>query len=110
MRCFTRSWPPSVCELLVDSAVVVEACPTSNMTLGFLTYGAHPIQEMRQKFGLDVSLSTDDPSLFHNHISDEYEEILVSVLGGDIGGLIRFAQCRLIDVLRAWTLWTRAGS
>src|SRR6202035_3925171 len=59
-------------DLLRDSGVTIDACPTSNEITGAIAAGdAHPLQEWIAA-GVSVSLSSDDPAFFGASVSDEY--------------------------------------
>ncbi len=68
---------PLVTEALTARGVVIESCPTSNSVLGHLAGAWHPWNFFVSR-GLNVTVNTDDPGVFHNHIYDEYEALLYS--------------------------------
>ncbi len=61
---------------LREHQIPLEVCPTSNVfTKKYVeTLGEHPIKQMFDK-GLNVTLNSDDPSIFSVDIVDEYENI-----------------------------------
>ena len=71
---------PSLMDLLADRRIPLELCPTSNVLTGALanqlkTAGAsiesHPLPQLL-RHGVPVTLSTDDPTMFHTDLSTEY--------------------------------------
>ena len=67
--------------LLIDRAIPLEICPASNLRTGALSaqlnrLGAsiqeHPLPQLL-RHGIPVVLSTDDPSIFHTSLREEYE-------------------------------------
>lgn len=61
-----------VVALLVEKAIPLGICPTSNLTLGvFPAITAHPVERLRQA-GVRLSLNTDDPGLLHTDLPREY--------------------------------------
>jgi adenosine deaminase len=64
---------PALVEELVSSAVGLDVCPTSNlMTRSVPSLEAHPLPAMLEA-GLRCTLASDDPSMFHAFLGDEYE-------------------------------------
>jgi aminodeoxyfutalosine deaminase len=71
---------PSLAESLITRRVVLENCPTSNLCTGALAKQTgkpvaslkdHPLPKFLEQ-GLLVTLSTDDPGLFHTDLLNEY--------------------------------------
>jgi aminodeoxyfutalosine deaminase len=70
---------PALAESLATRRVVLENCPTSNLCTGALakqigkpaTLADHPLRKFLEG-GLSVTLSTDDPALFHTDLLTEY--------------------------------------
>lgn len=70
---------PALMDLLASRRVVLEVCPTSNVCTGALagqlrrpaTILDHPLPQIL-RHGIPVVLSTDDPSMFHTTLADEY--------------------------------------
>jgi adenosine deaminase len=63
---------PAVVELLLERAVPLEVCPTSNVhtsTVG--SYGEHPLPRFLE-LGLNANLNTDDPSISGIDLPHEY--------------------------------------
>ena len=71
---------PALAESLATRRVVLENCPTSNLCTGALakqigkpdaSLADHPLRQISCA-GLAVTLSTDDPALFHTDLLTEY--------------------------------------
>jgi aminodeoxyfutalosine deaminase len=71
---------PALAESLITRRVALENCPTSNLCTGALakqtgkpnpSLADHPLPKFLEK-GLLVTLSTDDPGLFHTDLLNEY--------------------------------------
>lgn len=63
---------PAVLDLLVERAIPLGICPTSNLVLGvYPSIEAHPIDALRRAGAL-VSLNTDDPVLLGASLEGEY--------------------------------------
>ena len=71
---------PALAETLITRRVVLENCPTSNLCTGALAKQTgkpnaalkdHPLPKFLEQ-GLMVTLSTDDPGLFHTDLLNEY--------------------------------------
>ncbi|MGH9745645.1 MAG: adenosine deaminase [Candidatus Acidiferrales bacterium] len=71
---------PALAESLITRRVVLENCPTSNLCTGALakqigrqqaSLADHPLPKFIEQ-GLMVTLSTDDPGLFHTDLLNEY--------------------------------------
>ena len=67
-------------DLLAARRIVLEVCPVSNLRTGALarqlrkdgaTLKQHPLPQLL-RHGIPVVLSTDDPSMFHTSLSEEY--------------------------------------
>lgn len=74
---------PAFMESLATRRIVLENCPTSNLCTGALarqtdkseaTLEDHPLPEFLRK-GIAVTLSTDDPGLFHTDLLTEYSKM-----------------------------------
>lgn len=62
---------PKLMEYLRDHQIPLEMCPTSNrVTSAWMDYKTHPFKRCL-RFGIPVTLNTDDPSIFGNKLSDE---------------------------------------
>ncbi len=71
---------PALMDLLAARRIVLEVCPVSNLRTGALAIQLrkpdaalheHPLPKLL-RHGLPVVLSTDDPSMFHTSLSEEY--------------------------------------
>ncbi len=71
---------PALAESLATRGVVLENCPSSNLCTGALakqigkpaaSLADHPLRQFLER-GLAVTLSTDDPALFHTDLLTEY--------------------------------------
>jgi len=71
---------PSLMDLLADRRIPLELCPGSNILTGALarqlsqpsaTIEAHPLPQLL-RHGIPVTLSTDDPTMFHTDLASEY--------------------------------------
>jgi aminodeoxyfutalosine deaminase len=63
---------PDVLDMLVQRGVVLEVCPSSNLSLGAATsWAEHPLPRLLAA-GVEVALGSDDPPLFHTTLLDEY--------------------------------------
>ncbi|HZW59261.1 MAG TPA: adenosine deaminase [Woeseiaceae bacterium] len=80
---------PDVLELVRQSGVVLEVCPTSNwLTSSVPSTAAHPIRRLMDE-GVAVTVNSDDPSLFGIDLCHEYD-----VLGREHGySAAEFAAC-----------------
>jgi adenosine deaminase len=73
---------PSLVHELRERGIGLDVCPTSNlMTRSVTRLEAHPLGAMLDA-GLRCTLASDDPSMFHSFITDEYE-ICRNALGFD---------------------------
>ena len=79
---------PALAELLVERCIPLEVCPTSNLRTGALarqvsmarpTLADHPLGRLVAA-GVPVTLSTDDPAMFHTDLVSEYANC-TSLLG-----------------------------
>jgi len=62
----------AVVALLVERAIPLGICPSSNLALGvYPSLSVHPLERLRQA-GVRVSLNTDDPSLLGASLPGEY--------------------------------------
>jgi adenosine deaminase len=69
-------------ELLAERGIPLEVCPWSNVHTGALglqrgnraaTIKEHPLPELVRR-GVPVTLSTDDPAMFHTSLAEEYRQ------------------------------------
>jgi aminodeoxyfutalosine deaminase len=72
---------PALMDLLAARRIALEVCPASNLWTGALarqladpaaTIRRHPLPQLL-RHGIPVVLSTDDPSMFHTSLSEEYQ-------------------------------------
>ncbi len=60
-------------QYLADHKVPLEVCPLSNVRTGVVkSIEAHPVRRLFEQ-GLAVTINTDDPKMFGNSLSQEYE-------------------------------------
>jgi aminodeoxyfutalosine deaminase len=90
---------PAIASLLAERGVALEVCPTSNMCTGALarqlgkgdaTLADHPLRRLLAA-GIPVTLSTDDPAMFHTDLLSEYAACATPL------GLPRAAILRLLE-------------
>jgi aminodeoxyfutalosine deaminase len=71
---------PALMDLLAARRIVLEVCPVSNLRTGALarqlrrhapSLREHPLPQLL-RHGIPVALSTDDPSMFHTSLREEY--------------------------------------
>lgn len=71
---------PALMDLLATRRVVLEVCPASNLHTGALarqlrrdapSLREHPLPQL-VRHGIPVVVSTDDPSMFHTSLREEY--------------------------------------
>ena len=66
---------PELVEYLKRERIVIEMCPVSNLRTGVVSsMRNHPIREFFDK-GLLVTVNSDDPSLFHTDLNNEYVQL-----------------------------------
>ena len=71
---------PDLVARLVDEAVALEVCPTSNVQLGVVDrIEDHPLPQLIEA-GVQVTLNSDDPPMFGTTLADEYR-LAAGVLG-----------------------------
>lgn len=82
---------PDVVKLAVDRDVTFDVCPISNVKLGVVAaMETHPLKALRAA-GVRCTVSTDDPLIFANRVSDDYAAIVESgcVSRGDLSDIAR---------------------
>ena len=71
---------PALMEMLVERKIPLEICPASNLRTGALgvqigkdvaMMEQHPLAELVRR-GVAVTISTDDPAMFHTSLEEEY--------------------------------------
>jgi aminodeoxyfutalosine deaminase len=89
---------PALAEFLAMRRIVLEICPTSNVSTGALarqlgksqaSLADHPLPKFIER-GIPVTLSTDDPGLFHTDLLTEYSHAVS--LGLSNKQLLQLAQ------------------
>ena len=72
---------PALMDLLTQRRIPLEVCPASNLRTGALALQRrnqsanltdHPLPELL-RHGVPITLSTDDPAMFHTSLADEYQ-------------------------------------
>lgn len=90
---------PGLAELLTSRRIPLEICPVSNICTGALaaqlgtphaTLAEHPLKQFVHS-GLPVTLSTDDPAMFHTDLLSEYANC-VAHIGLSPADVVRLAQ------------------
>jgi len=83
-----------VANLAVENGVVLEICPTSNVLTGVVeSIEKHPARRLSEA-GLRITINTDDPSVCHVNLTDEYA-LLTEKFGfalEEIEGMIETAR------------------
>jgi adenosine deaminase len=63
---------PTLIDLLAERGTALELCPLSNVATGSIArIEDHPVRRYVDR-GLNVSINTDDPGMFHNSLAEEY--------------------------------------
>jgi adenosine deaminase len=71
---------PALVELLKERRIPLEVCVTSNVRTGvYPSAAAHPVRSLFEA-GVTVTVNSDDPTMFHTTLSDEY-----ALLARDLG-------------------------
>lgn len=88
---------PALMELLAEKDIPLEVCPASNLRTGALgvqcgnpaaTIAEHPLPELLGH-GVPVTLSTDDPAMFHTSLTGEYRDAhLMGLMEDDLAALV----------------------
>ncbi len=69
---------PELLDLLYQTGTALELCPLSNLATGSIDdIMSHPVRRYFDK-GLNISINTDDPGMFHNSMALEYELLINS--------------------------------
>ena len=67
---------PALIDRLAASRLPLELCPLSNVATGVVPeLAAHPVRRYWKR-GLNVSINTDDPGMFHNSLAGEYAALM----------------------------------
>lgn len=73
---------PGLMDLLAARRIALEVCPVSNLRTGALarqlrtdraSLRQHPLPKL-MRHGIPVTLSTDDPTMFHTSLNEEYRQ------------------------------------
>ena len=71
---------PALIDLLAERQIALELCPLSNVATGSIKrIEDHPARRYMDR-GLNISINTDDPGMFHNSMAEEYA-VLMEVFG-----------------------------
>ncbi|SDH13166.1 aminodeoxyfutalosine deaminase [Lentzea fradiae] len=63
---------PELVRHLADEGVALEMCPTSNIRTGAVkSWDEHPLPQLVEA-GVPMTISTDDPGMFHTDLDQEY--------------------------------------
>ena len=83
---------PDLMDYLRRTQIPLEICPTSNLYTGRYVHNIseHPIRLFYDQ-GLNITVNTDDPTLFHTELNQEYCKLLESGLFS-IGELIKIIK------------------
>lgn len=74
---------PELLQMLVDTQMPLEVCPTSNLCTGVVAaWDEHPVGELIAA-GANVTISTDDPTFFHCTLAEELHHVATR-FGGDV--------------------------
>lgn len=105
---------PELVERLVRDQVVLDVCPTSNVSLGlFPSLEAHPVGAF-WRAGMNMTISSDDPPFFRTTITEELRRIvrLLGLTRADLAELQRRAarasfatpdvRAELVAAIDAW--------
>src|SRR5690606_35213028 len=66
---------PAVVALAAARGVTFDVCPISNVRLGVVpSVAAHPLRALMEA-GVNCTVSTDDPLVFGNSLTDEYRAL-----------------------------------
>lgn len=67
---------PALIDRLAESRLPLELCPLSNVATGVVRELAdHPVRRYWRR-GLNISINTDDPGMFHNSLAGEYAALM----------------------------------
>ncbi len=110
---------PALLAHLVENAVPIEVCPTSNLRTGVArSWNAHPVRELLAA-GATVTINSDDPTMFASSVAGDLTEVATR-FGADVATLSRTAaraaflapdeSAALEAKIAAWWAVERAGS
>ncbi|MYE00476.1 MAG: adenosine deaminase [Alphaproteobacteria bacterium] len=84
----------AVIDLLAETCTVLELCPLSNLATGVIRrIEDHPVRRYWER-GLNITVNTDDPGMFHNSLAGEYA-LLMDVFGFSREEIRRLAAAAL---------------
>ena len=67
---------PALIDRLAESRLPLELCPLSNVATGVVSaLEAHPARRYWDR-GLNITVNTDDPGMFHNSLTGEYAALM----------------------------------
>lgn len=67
---------PALIDRLAESRLPLELCPLSNVATGVVAdLASHPARRYWER-GLNISVNTDDPGMFHNSLAAEYAALM----------------------------------
>ena len=67
---------PALIDLLAERQIALELCPLSNVATGSIArIEDHPARRYLDR-GLNISINTDDPGMFHNAMAEEYAVLM----------------------------------
>jgi adenosine deaminase len=67
---------PALIDLLAERQIALELCPLSNVATGSIArIEDHPARRYMDR-GLNISINTDDPGMFHNAMAEEYAVLM----------------------------------
>jgi adenosine deaminase len=67
---------PALIDLLSERRIALELCPLSNVATGSIKrIEDHPARRYMDR-GLNISINTDDPGMFHNSMAEEYAVLM----------------------------------
>lgn len=72
------SQKPELIEKVKQKQICIEINPISNQLLNYTKNIQHNQGNLLTKMGVDISISTDDPTMFQNSLLDDYFMVLVS--------------------------------
>jgi adenosine deaminase len=85
---------PKLVDYLVETGIVLEVNPGSNVALGvYPSLAEHPIAKLRDA-GVKVTVSTDDPPFFNTTMTSEFEQ-LERVFGWGVNDFKQLNQAAL---------------
>lgn len=82
---------PRLVAYLIDNAITLEVCPSSNVLLGmYADYDQHPLRALQQA-GVLLTLNTDDPGFFNTSLTQEYQ-LAIDHAGFSLNDLLATTQ------------------